>query len=120
MTGPAFTLPEELQALKGSARSFAEREIAPVAEEAERTETFPRELFRKAGQSGFIGMRYPESLGGSGAGITAEVVWREETSRVNAGIGSVLSVPGNIGSFPIYEFGNDEQQQKFKIGTAHV
>jgi alkylation response protein AidB-like acyl-CoA dehydrogenase len=113
MTGPAFTLPEELQALKGSARSFAEREIAPVAEEAERTETFPRELFRKAGQSGFIGMRYPESLGGSGAGITAEVVWREETSRVNAGIGSVLSVPGNIGSFPIYEFGNDEQQQKF-------
>lgn len=110
---PAFTLPPELQQLRESARTFAEREIRPVADEAEATETFPRELFRKAGQAGFIGMRYPEELGGSDAGITAEVLWREATSYANAGIGSVLSVPGNIGSFPIYEFGSKEQQQEF-------
>jgi alkylation response protein AidB-like acyl-CoA dehydrogenase len=109
----AFTLSDELQALRDSARAFAEREIAPVADEAERTETFPREVFRKAGQSGFIGMRYPEDLGGSAAGILAEVLWREETSRVNAGIASALSVPGNIGSYPIFEFGSREQQERY-------
>jgi alkylation response protein AidB-like acyl-CoA dehydrogenase len=109
----AFTLPDELEQLKASSRAFAEREIAPVAAEAERTETFPIELFRKAGKAGFVGLRYPTELGGSGAGITAEVLWREECSRVNAGIGSALSVPGNIGSYPIYEFGTTEQAQRY-------
>lgn len=108
-----FALSDEHQALKESARAFANREIAPVSDEAERTATFPRDVYRKAGQNGFIGMRYPEHLGGSDAGITAEVIWREETSRVNGGIGSVLSVPGNIGSFPIYEFGTSEQAERY-------
>ncbi|HVL81744.1 MAG TPA: acyl-CoA dehydrogenase family protein [Actinomycetota bacterium] len=109
----AFTLSEELSALRESARAFAEREIAPVADEAERTETFPKELFAKAGKAGFIGMRYPTSLGGSEAGILAEVLWREAGSRVNAGIASALSVPGNIGSYPIFEFGSPEQAQTY-------
>jgi alkylation response protein AidB-like acyl-CoA dehydrogenase len=108
-----FELPEELQALKESADSFASREIAPLVEEAETSETFPRPLYVKAGQAGFIGMRYPTELGGQGTGITAEVLWREACSYQCAGIGSALSVPGNIGSYPIYEFGNSEQQQRY-------
>jgi len=106
----SFELSPELQALKQSTDSFAEREIAPIVEEAERTETFPRALYAKAGQAGFIGMRYPNELGGSDAGVTAEVLWRESTSYQCAGISSALSVPGNIGSYPIYEFGSEEQQ----------
>lgn len=106
-------LSEDLEALFSSARTFAEREIAPVAEEAERTETFPRDLYAKAGKAGFIGMRYPAELGGQGTGILAEVLWREATSYQCAGIGSALSVPGNIGSYPIYEFGNTQQQQHY-------
>ena len=109
----SYELPEELQALKESADSFATREIAPVVDEAERTETFPKPLYNKAGQAGFIGMRYPTELGGQGTGILAEVLWREATSYQCAGIGSALSVPGNIGSYPIYEFGSTEQQQRY-------
>ena len=109
----SYELSDELIALRDSARSFAEREIAPVVEEAEQTETFPRDLYTKAGQAGFIGMRYPADLGGQGAGILAEVLWREATSYQCAGIGSALSVPGNIGSYPIYEFGSKEQQQHY-------
>jgi acyl-CoA dehydrogenase len=109
----AYELPDELQALKESADAFASREIAPRVEEAEANETFPKDLYRKAGQSGFIGMRYPTELGGQGTGILAEVLWREATSYQCAGIGSALSVPGNIGSYPIYEFGSAEQQQRY-------
>ena len=58
-------------------------------------------------------MRYPTELGGQGTGILAEVLWREATSYQCAGIGSALSVPGNIGSYPIYEFGSAEQQQRY-------
>ncbi len=108
-----FELPDEAQALKESAAAFAAREIAPVVEEAERNEKFPRDLYSKAGQAGFIGMRYPDELGGQGAGITAEVLWRETCSYQCAGIASALSVPGNIGSYPIYEFGSAEQQQRY-------
>lgn len=108
-----FRLDPQMQALAESARSFARREIAPVVDEAERNEVFPRELFAKAGQAGFIGMRMPESVGGAGAGIIAEVIWREETSKICGGIGSALSVPGNIGAFPIFEFGTPEQQQTY-------
>lgn len=113
VTPMSFELSEEHVALLDSARSFAAREIAPVVEEAERTETFPRDIYTKAGKAGFIGMRYPTELGGAGAGITAEVLWREATSYQCAGIGSALSVPGNIGSYPIYEFGSAEQQQTY-------
>ncbi|HVE91196.1 MAG TPA: acyl-CoA dehydrogenase family protein [Actinomycetota bacterium] len=109
----SFSLSPELQQLRESARSFAEREVASVAEEAERTETMPRHLFAKAGRAGFIGMRYPSDLGGSDAGISAEVLWREECSRVNAGIASALSVSGNIGSYPIFEFGTPEQAKTY-------
>jgi alkylation response protein AidB-like acyl-CoA dehydrogenase len=109
----SFELSPELQALKQSTDAFAEREIAPLVDEAERTETFPRPLYSKAGQSGFIGMRYPSDLGGSDAGVSAEVLWREATSYQCAGISSALSVPGNIGSYPIYEFGSEEQQRLY-------
>jgi alkylation response protein AidB-like acyl-CoA dehydrogenase len=109
----AFTLSEELEQLRQSIRSFAEREIRPLADEAERDERMPWELYKKAGQAGFIGMRYPSDLGGSDAGIMAEVLFREETGRVNSGIGSALSVPGNIGSYPIYEFGTPEQAKTY-------
>jgi alkylation response protein AidB-like acyl-CoA dehydrogenase len=109
----SYELDDELRALKESASSFAEREIAPLVEEAEAKQTFPRPLYAKAGQSGFIGMRYPTELGGSGAGIMAEVLWRETTSYQCAGISSALSVPGNIGSYPIYEFGSADQQKHY-------
>ncbi len=109
----AYALSDELQALKESAESFASREIVPRVEEAEATQTFPKELYARAGQSGFIGMRYPDELGGQGTGITAEVLWREATSYQCAGISSALSVPGNIGSYPIYEFGSAEQQKTY-------
>jgi alkylation response protein AidB-like acyl-CoA dehydrogenase len=108
-----FELPDEAQALKESAAAFAAREIAPLVDEAEQNAKFPRELYAKAGRAGFIGMRYPEELGGQGAGITAEVLWRETCSYECAGIASALSVPGNIGSYPIYEFGSSDQQQRY-------
>lgn len=112
MTTP-FTLPDELEQLRQSIRTFAEREIRPVADQAERDERMPWHLYGKAGQAGFIGMRYPTELGGAGAGLTAEVLWREECGRVNSGIGSALSVPGNIGSYPIFEFGTPEQAKTY-------
>lgn len=102
-------IPEEIVAFRDSVRSFAEREIGPLVEDAEEKQRTPLELFPKAGSHGFLGLRYPEEVGGAGAGMLAEMTLRRELSRVSAGIASALSVSSHLGSYPIFAFGDPEQ-----------
>lgn len=110
-----FDLPEELQMFRESVRDFAAREIAPLAEEAERTERTPRELFRKAGAAGLLGIRYPEELGGSHASVLAETILREEFGYVCSGLAAALSVSSHLGTYPIHAFGSEEQQKRYLV-----
>jgi alkylation response protein AidB-like acyl-CoA dehydrogenase len=110
-----FDLPEEILMFRDAARDFARREIAPLVDEAERTERTPRELFRKAGAAGFLGVRYPESIGGSGASCLAETILREEFGSVCSGLAAALSVSSHLGTFPIHAFGTEEQQRTYLV-----
>jgi alkylation response protein AidB-like acyl-CoA dehydrogenase len=110
-----FDLPEEIEAFRASARDFAEREIAPLVDEAEKAERTPRELFLKAGAAGFLGIRYPEEVGGSGASCLAEVVLREEFAGCCSGIAAALSVSSHLGTYPIHAFGSKEQQTRYLV-----
>lgn len=102
-------IPGEIKAFRDSVRSFAEREIEPLVEEAEEKQRTPLALFPKAGQHGFLGLRYPEDVGGAGAGMLAEMTLRMELSKVCAGIASALSVSSHLGSFPLFAFGDPTQ-----------
>lgn len=104
-----FDLPPEMSEFTESVGAFAAREIAPLVNKAEAEHRTPVELFAKAGSSGFLGLRYPQDVGGAGAGMLAEMTLRMELSRTCAGIASALSVSSHLGSFPIYAFGNPEQ-----------
>lgn len=104
-----FEIPDEIKAFRDSVRSFAEREIDPLVEEAEEKQRTPLALFPKAGHHGFLGLRYPEDVGGAGAGMLAEMTLRMELSKACAGIASALSVSSHLGSFPIFAFGNPTQ-----------
>jgi alkylation response protein AidB-like acyl-CoA dehydrogenase len=110
-----FDLPDELQQFRASARDFATKEIAPLVDEAERTERTPRELFLKAGEAGFLGIRYPEELGGSGATCLAEAVLREELAYVCSGLAAALSVSSHLGTYPIHAFGTEDQQRAYLV-----
>jgi alkylation response protein AidB-like acyl-CoA dehydrogenase len=110
-----FDLPEEIEAFRASARDFAAREIAPLVDEAEKTARTPRALFPKAGAAGFLGIRYPEDLGGSGASCLAEVVLREEFASVSSGIAAALSVSSHLGTYPIHAFGTRDQQERYLV-----
>lgn len=110
-----FDLPDEIAQFRDAARDFAKREIAPLVDEAERAERTPKELFRKAGGAGFIGIRYPEEVGGSGASCLAEVIEREEFGYVCSGISSAISVSSHLGTFPVYAFGDEEQKKKYLV-----
>jgi alkylation response protein AidB-like acyl-CoA dehydrogenase len=110
-----FDLPEELQMFQQAARDFARREIAPLVDQAESTERTPLELFRKAGEAGFLGVRYPEEFGGSGATCLAETILREEMAYVCSGLAAALSVSSHLGTYPIYAFGTDEQKREYLV-----
>jgi alkylation response protein AidB-like acyl-CoA dehydrogenase len=110
-----FELSDELQQFRAAARDFAQRELAPRVEEAERTERTPLDLFRAAGAAGFLGIRYPEELGGSGASCLAEVILREELGYVCSGLAAALSVSSHLGTYPIYAFGTQAQKEMYLV-----
>lgn len=108
-----FQLPAEVEEFRSSARSFAEREVAPLVDEAERSGTFPLELFTKAGSAGLLGLQFEERWGGSDAGLLPDMIFREEVSRVCAGIAAGLGIQGQIGTAYLARFGSDEQKERW-------
>ncbi|MBW1923216.1 MAG: acyl-CoA dehydrogenase family protein [Deltaproteobacteria bacterium] len=96
-------------------RRFCETEMAPLVDEAERTQTFPRHLFRRMGELGYLCIRYPEKYGGAGADKITECVLREEISRVCQGFASSLSAHSHLSTFPIYRTGTEDQKREYLI-----
>ena len=108
-----FDLPEEHEALRDTVRDFAEREIAPVAAELDRTKAFPYEIVRKLGKLGWMGIPFPEEYGGAGADTLAYVVAVEELARVDSSVAITLCAHTSLGTQPIYLFGTDEQRREW-------
>jgi alkylation response protein AidB-like acyl-CoA dehydrogenase len=106
---------EEHYIFKEQIRRFCEKEIAPLVDEAERTQTFPRHLFRRMGELGYLCIRYPEKYGGGGADKITEVILREELSRVCQGIASSLSGHSHLATFPLYRMGTEAQKQEYLV-----
>ncbi|MFP5297887.1 MAG: acyl-CoA dehydrogenase family protein [Actinomycetota bacterium] len=110
-----FDLGDDLEAFRSAARDFAHGVLGPYVEEAEAAERTPVELFRAAGKAGFLGIRYPESVGGQGATVLAETILREEMARVCSGLAAAISVSSHLGTYPIHAFGTEEQQQRYLV-----
>ncbi len=108
-----FELPEMHQMLGDTVRKFAESEIAPVARELDRTETFPEELTRKMGELGLFGILVPEAYGGHGLDYLAYAVVCEEISRVDGSQAATITAHNSLGVGPLYYFGNEAQRKKY-------
>ena len=76
-----FELTEEHRMIRRMVRDFAEKEIAPRAEEIDETDRFPADLFRRMGDLGILGLPFPEEYGGAGGDYTSLVVALEEIAR---------------------------------------
>ena len=99
--------------LRESVRKFIAKEIAPYVDEWEEEETFPRELYKKAGNAGFLGLGFPEEYGGSPCDIFHEVAYTEEIMRCGS-VGLASSLGCNaIAVPPILAVGTKEQKQKY-------
>ena len=109
-----FTL--EHEALRASVRAFLDREVVPNIEEWERRGDFPRTLYARFGELGFLGLKYPEEVGGSGPDMLADVVVIEELARIGSG-GVAAGIGGHkdLGSYYVWRFGNGEQHKRWLV-----
>ncbi|MFP7298568.1 acyl-CoA dehydrogenase [Neobacillus niacini] len=103
---------EEQEMMRKMVRDFAENEIAPFVERMEQGE-FPREILRKMGDLGLMGIPVPEKYGGAEMDFVSYIIAINEISRVSATVGVILSVHTSVGTNPILYFGSDEQKQRF-------
>jgi alkylation response protein AidB-like acyl-CoA dehydrogenase len=93
-------------------RDLTTRELAPLVAEAERTETFPREVFRVLGRAGLLGLPYPEELGGGGQPYEVYLQVLEEIGSVWASVGVGVSVHA-LSCFGLATAGTQEQQERW-------
>lgn len=104
---------EQHEMIRKMARDFAEKEIAPVADQIDKTEIFPKELLDKMGKLGFWGIKMPKELGGGGADCRSYAIIVEEIAR-KSGVASIyVSGPNSLVGTPIYLVGTPEQKEKY-------
>ncbi|HEY6761823.1 MAG TPA: acyl-CoA dehydrogenase family protein [Baekduia sp.] len=107
-----FDLDDDTQLLQRTVRDFAVSEVAPAAEELDRTKSFPYELVAKMGALGWMGIPFPESVGGAGGTSLQYAVAVEELTRADSSVAITLCAHTSLGTQPVYLFGSDEQKKR--------
>ena len=107
------TLTTTLSCSQRTVREFAEAEVAPVAGELDRTKSFPYEIVAKMAELGWMGIPFPESVGGAGGTTLQYAIAVEELTRVDSSVAITLCAHTSLGTQPIYLFGSDEQKAQW-------
>ncbi|MBT5156996.1 MAG: isovaleryl-CoA dehydrogenase [Rhodobiaceae bacterium] len=108
-----FNLGEDIDMMRDSIRKFVDEKIMPRADEIDRTDTFPRDLWQPLGELGLHGLTVSEAYGGVALGYTAQAIAVEEISRASASVGLSYGAHSNLCINQIYRWGNDAQKQKY-------
>lgn len=115
-TAPSRYFTQDHEIFREQVRSFVEKEIHPHIDQWEQEEIFPKSLYRRMGELGFLGIRYPEKYGGSGGDIWMTLVFCEELCRCRAlGLPMSVLVHTDMSSTHIARYGTDEQRQKYLV-----
>jgi alkylation response protein AidB-like acyl-CoA dehydrogenase len=108
-----FQLTEEHVLIKNMVRDFAEKEIAPRAEDIDVTDQFPADIFQRMGELGLLGIPFAEAYGGAGGDYLSLLIALEEIARVSGSIAIILDAHTSLCCEPIYLFGTQEQKMKY-------
>ncbi len=112
-TGMDFALGETISMLRDTVRQFAQKEIAPRAQQIDQLNDFPHDLWRKMGDLGLLGMTVHETYGGTDLGYLAHVVVMEEISRASAAVGLSYGAHSNLCVNQIHRHGTEAQKQRY-------
>jgi short-chain 2-methylacyl-CoA dehydrogenase len=108
-----FALDDETQLLQRTVREFALSEVEPAAAELDATKSFPYEIVAKMAGLGWMGIPFPEEVGGAGGTSLQYAIAVEELTRVDSSVAITLCAHTSLGTQPIYLFGSDEQREQW-------
>jgi hypothetical protein len=113
-----FELKEEQKMIQETVRDFAKNEIIPKAAEYDKNEEFPREIIKKLGELGLIGMVIPEKYGGEGLDTVSYALAIEELSRADGSVGLIAAVQNSLVCGHIFLAGTERQKNEYLIPLA--
>jgi len=113
-----FTLSDEQQLIRQTARAFCDAEIAPHAIEWDRTETIDRGIVGKLAELGFLAAALPEAYGGMGLDMVSYTLVVEELGRADSNVRGIVSVSNGLYGKSVSHWGTDEQKQRLLPGLA--
>jgi len=108
-----FELTEEQKMIRAMVRQFAREEVLPHAAERDRTKKFPREILRKMGELGLMGMNVPQEYNGAGVDTVSYSLALMEVAYACASTAVIMSVHNSVACGPIYLFGSDYLKEKY-------
>lgn len=108
-----FDFPDHHKLLRDTVREFARQEVGPVAEELDRTKTFPYDIVKRLAELDLMGIPFPEEYGGAGSDSLAYALAVEELARVDSSVAITLCAHTSLGTQPIYLFGSEEQKREW-------
>jgi hypothetical protein len=112
MGAMSTVLSPDREAVRKAARDFAESEIRPHVMRWDEAQEFPREVFRKLGELGFLGVLFPEEFGGSGMSYMDYAAIVEEIACVDPSVALALAAHNSLGSNHIFQFGSEAQKRR--------
>jgi isovaleryl-CoA dehydrogenase len=104
--------------LRDTALAFARRELGPIADEIDRTDVFPPDLFRRLGDLGVLGVTVPREYGGAGADLLSGVLVIEQLARVSASVALSYGAHANLCVHNLYTNGTEEQRRTYLPGLC--
>src|SRR2546422_5558395 len=104
-------LTAEQESFRRAVAKFVDAEVVPAAEAIDERAEFPTRLFRRLGELGYLGLRYPEAYGGADADMVTYCLFAEELARGSLSVAATVAMQSLMGTYFIY---------KYEIGRAHV
>lgn len=113
-----YELDEQLTLIQNTIRDFTEKEIKPIIMKYDESQEFPREIFKKLGEQGFMGILVPEEYGGAGLGYVHYALVVEELAKVDPSISLSVAAHNGLCTNHINLFANKEQKEKYLTKLA--
>ncbi len=105
----------EQEEFRRSVARFVDAEVAPAADALDEQAEFPRALFRRLGELGYLGLRYPERYGGADADMVTYCLLAEELARGSLSLAAAAAMQSLMGTYFIYRYGSEELRQRYLV-----
>src|SRR5437879_9462224 len=108
-------LTAEQESFRRAVAKFVDAEVVPVAEAIDARAEFPTKLFRRLGELGYLGLRYPEAYGGADADMVTYCLFAEELARGSLSVAATAGMQSLMGTYFVYKYGSEELRRRYLV-----